>query len=96
MKELINIYDVLGWEEAEGYPKGTRIKTLRDEDGAKTVLLKLPKEFMIEPHSHLSTEQHFVIWKVNIKVKAKFIIPAPIGLFRLMKITDLLSQKMEQ
>lgn len=43
MKKVINIYDELLWEEADGYPKGTRIKTLRNEEGAKTVLLKLPK-----------------------------------------------------
>jgi anti-sigma factor ChrR (cupin superfamily) len=61
MKTIVNIYDELGWVEAEGYPKGTRIKTLRDEDGARTVLLKLPKGFHIESHTHVTTEQHFVM-----------------------------------
>ena len=31
MIHIKNIYDELGWEKAEGYPVGTRIKTLRDE-----------------------------------------------------------------
>lgn len=61
MKDIINIYDEFHWEEAEGYPKGTRIKTLRSEDGAKTILLKLPSGFFIDSHSHVTTEQHFVV-----------------------------------
>ena len=61
MKKIINIDDELHWEEAEGYQIGTRAKTLRDENGARTVLLKLPKGFFIEPHSHVTTEQHFVL-----------------------------------
>ena len=50
-----------GWEKAEGYGKGAERKVLRDEDGCKTVLLKLPKHFHMEAHSHLNAEQHFVI-----------------------------------
>ena len=61
MKNVINIYDELHWEEANGYPKGTRVKTIRDDGSAKTILLKLPKGFFIDPHSHVTTEQHFVI-----------------------------------
>lgn len=61
MKKIINIYDQLHWDEANGYPKGTRIKVLRDENGAKTILLKLPKEFHIESHSHVTAEQHFIL-----------------------------------
>ncbi|GBD90232.1 chrR Cupin-like domain protein [bacterium BMS3Abin04] len=61
MVTIKNIYDELGWEPADGYPKGTRIKTLRDENGAQTVLLKLPKGFYMEPHSHLFNEQHLIL-----------------------------------
>jgi anti-sigma factor ChrR (cupin superfamily) len=61
MKNILNIYDEFGWEEAEGYPKGTRIKTLRKTGNAKSILLKLPKGFYINAHSHLITEQHFVL-----------------------------------
>ncbi len=61
MKKIINIYDQLHWDEANGYPKGTRIKVLRDENGAKTILLKLPEGFYMAPHSHITVEQHFVL-----------------------------------
>jgi len=61
MKKILNVYDELGWKEAKGYPKGTRIKTLRDEGNAKTIWLKLPKGFYMDSHSHVTTEQHFVI-----------------------------------
>jgi anti-sigma factor ChrR (cupin superfamily) len=61
MIKIIDIYDKLGWKQAEGYPRGTRIKTLRDEGSAKTILLKLPKGFHMDSHSHVTTEQHFVI-----------------------------------
>ena len=61
MKNIINIYDQLHWDEAMGYPKGTRIKVLRDENGAKTIMLKLPQEFYLESHSHVTAEQHFIL-----------------------------------
>jgi len=58
---LINLFDEKNWEETENYPKGTLKKTLRDENDAKTFLLKLPKGFKMEPHSHITTEQHFLL-----------------------------------
>jgi anti-sigma factor ChrR (cupin superfamily) len=61
MINIKNIYDELGWEEAPGYQVGTRIKTLRDEDGFKTVLLKLPRGFRIDSHTHIHNEQHIVL-----------------------------------
>ncbi|MBT8378164.1 MAG: cupin domain-containing protein [Ignavibacteria bacterium] len=61
MIKISDIYDKLGWKQAKGYPRGTRIKTLRDEGNAKTVLLKLPKGFYMDSHCHVTTEQHFVI-----------------------------------
>ena len=61
MIKVLDIYDKLGWKQAKGYPRGTREKTLRDEGNAKTVLLKLPKGFHMESHSHITTEQHLVI-----------------------------------
>ena len=61
MINLINLFDERNWEEAENYPVGTLKKTLRDENNARTILLKLPKGFKMEPHSHISTEQHFVL-----------------------------------
>ncbi|HET56588.1 MAG TPA: hypothetical protein ENN33_15440, partial [Ignavibacteria bacterium] len=61
MTNIKNIYDEFGWEEASGYQVGTRIKTLRDEDGFKTVLLKLPKGFHMDSHTHIYNEQHIVL-----------------------------------
>lgn len=61
MTNVKNIYDELGWEEAAGYQVGTRIKTLRDEEGFRTVLLKLPKDFHIDSHTHVYNEQHIVL-----------------------------------
>jgi len=61
MRKLLNLYDDLNWEIADNYSDGTQRKVLRDENGAKTFLLKLPKGFKMTPHSHLTTEQHFVL-----------------------------------
>ena len=61
MKKLINLYDENNWEDATGYSQGTLKKVLRDDENAKTVLLKLPAGFYMAPHSHITTEQHFVI-----------------------------------
>ncbi len=61
MKHIKDIYDELGWENADGYPAGTKSKILRDEKGAKTILLKLPEGFRMEGHSHLYNEQHLVL-----------------------------------
>lgn len=61
MAKIINIFDESNWEDAEGYPERTKIKILREEDGYKTAVLKLPKGFQMEAHSHVTTEQHFVL-----------------------------------
>lgn len=61
MKDLINLFDQLNWENADNYPEGTFKKTLRDEDGAKTILLKMPAGFRMELHSHITSEQNFVL-----------------------------------
>ncbi|MGC9470073.1 MAG: cupin domain-containing protein [Bacteroidales bacterium] len=61
MKETINVYNDSHWEDASEYPSGTKKMVLRDEKGAKTILLKLPEGFYMAPHSHVTTEQHFLI-----------------------------------
>lgn len=61
MFNIKNIYEELHWKEAEGYPTGTRMKILRNENGFKTVLLKLPKGYSMQSHSHIFNEQHLVI-----------------------------------
>ncbi len=61
MKNIINLFDDLNWEKATNYPDGTLMKTLRDDDKGNTILLKLPKGFSMPSHSHINTEQHFVL-----------------------------------
>ncbi|MFO7829542.1 MAG: cupin domain-containing protein [Bacteroidales bacterium] len=61
MKKVMNLYDDKHWEDANEYVAGTKKKVLRDENGCRTVLLKLPKNFYMAPHSHITTEQHFVL-----------------------------------
>jgi len=61
MKNLKNLFDNLNWEEAKNYPSGTQRKVLRDENGHRTILLKLPEGFQMAPHSHTVTEQNFVL-----------------------------------
>lgn len=61
MKNLMNVFNETGWEQADNYPKGTLRKILRDENSAKTMLLKFPKGFNMDPHSHITAEQHFVL-----------------------------------
>ncbi len=57
----MSIYDDLDWRDAPEYSKGTQMKILRDEAGAKTILLKLPPGFSMAPHSHVTAEQHILI-----------------------------------
>ena len=61
MKKFMNLYDDLNWENANGYSDGTKRKVLRDEPNGRTILLKLPKGFLMAPHSHITAEQHFVL-----------------------------------
>lgn len=61
MKNLMNLFDDLNWEDADNYPSGTKRKVLREENGVRTMLLKLPKGFYMAPHSHVVTEQNFIL-----------------------------------
>jgi len=61
MEAIKNLYKTAHWEDAEGYFDGTLRSVLRDDESGKTMLLKLPKEYFQAPHSHLTTEQHFVV-----------------------------------
>ena len=55
--------DDLQWQEAEGYAAGAMQKVLSDGVDAvpRTILLKLPAGWSMDSHSHLYTEEHFVI-----------------------------------
>ena len=59
-KVLINSIQQLKKERNE-YASGTKEKILRDENGAKTVLLKMPEGFHVDSYCPITTEQHFVL-----------------------------------
>ncbi|WP_073172820.1 cupin domain-containing protein [Tangfeifania diversioriginum] len=61
MKEKMNLYDDSHWQEASEYGSGAEKKTLRDENGKKTILLRLPENFHMANHTHVTTEQHFIL-----------------------------------
>ena len=61
MKELSINYEEMEWSDARGYPTGTKIKVLRKEGESQTFLLKMAAGFDMEAHSHIATEQHFVL-----------------------------------
>ena len=61
MKKIMNLFEESNWEDVSNYPTGTKRKVLRDENNRKTILLKLPKGFSMGAHSHITTEQHFVL-----------------------------------
>ncbi len=62
MMDMIVKANDLEWQDAgETYMRGTLIKVLRDDVGGRTILLKIPAGFRQESHSHLRTEQHYVI-----------------------------------
>ena len=61
MEERSVDYNQMEWEEAVGYPTGTRIKLLRKENGSNTILLQLPQGFQMDAHCHTTTEQHFIL-----------------------------------
>jgi len=54
-------YEEMEWEEAKGYPAGTKIKVLRHHGEIKTFLLKLPVGSLMEAHCHTAPEQHFIL-----------------------------------
>jgi anti-sigma factor ChrR (cupin superfamily) len=80
MKEISINYGEMEWKDTTGYPAGTKIKILRKEGTARTFLLKIPKEFIMPAHSHMTVEQHFVL-EGNYKSEGKEYGP---GSFRLI------------
>lgn len=61
MQEIYVDCNEMEWTPAENYPEGTMSKLLRDYEGKKTILLKLPAGFEMEAHSHTVVEQHYVL-----------------------------------
>ena len=61
MTEILLHTDKMEWEESDTYPKGTMVKTLRDDGEVRSLLLKLPAGFHLDPHTHTTNEQHFIL-----------------------------------
>jgi len=61
MLEVVVNVNEMERQPATSYPAGTLWKVLRDDNGRKTVLLKLPPGFNMEAHTHLCMEQHYVL-----------------------------------
>jgi quercetin dioxygenase-like cupin family protein len=56
-----NLFDNVGWIDAQNYPEGTRMKIVHEEGEVKTFILKVPKGSVMKKHSHSHFEQHFLL-----------------------------------
>ena len=61
MTEVLLDTNGMEWEESDAYPSGTMVKVLRDEGEVRSLLLKLPADFHLDPHTHTTAEQHFIL-----------------------------------
>jgi anti-sigma factor ChrR (cupin superfamily) len=72
MLDIIVNCNSLEWQEpSENYPQGTKVKILRDDEEGRTVILKIPKGFRMESHSHIKNEQHYIL-KGEYEIEGKF------------------------
>lgn len=63
MKEIYKSANDIDWQPAEGYPAGAMIKVLNDgsDSTPRTFLLKIEPGWMMNAHSHVYTEMHYVL-----------------------------------
>ena len=63
MNEITRNTHEMEWQEAEQFPPGAYVKVLRDgeDSNAWTLLLKLPSNWMMDTHTHMETEEHYVL-----------------------------------
>ena len=63
MKEIYARAKDIDREPAEGYPTGTMRKVLHDgsDSAPQAVLLKIEPGWMMDEHSHVHTEIHYVL-----------------------------------
>jgi len=62
MLDMIVNCNSMEWQDAgDAYQQGTKIKVLRDDEGGRTIILKLPNGFKMREHSHIKTEQHLIL-----------------------------------
>ena len=82
MKEIYARADDMDWEPAEAYPAGAMQKVLHDDSGTmpQCLLLKIEPGWMMEAHSHVHAEIHYVL-EGNYESQDKVY---PVGSFRLI------------
>ena len=63
MKELHVSANDIDWQPAEGYPAGAMQKVLHDGSDSMpwSILLKIQPGWMMDEHSHVYTEMHYVL-----------------------------------
>lgn len=61
MKQITIDTNKIEWQEADGYPQGTKIKILRRDESGQTVMLQLQPGFEISGHTHTRNEEHYVL-----------------------------------
>lgn len=63
MKEIYASASDIDWEPAEGYPAGAMQKVLNagSDSAPRTFLLKMAPGWMMNAHSHVYTELHYVL-----------------------------------
>ena len=63
MEEIACNTNELEWQEAHQYPPGAEIKILREggDSNVWTILLKLPPGWIMDAHTHMRTEEHYVL-----------------------------------
>ena len=63
MNEITRNTHEMEWQEAHQFPPGAYVKVLREGEESKawTILLKLPSDWMMNTHTHIETEEHYVL-----------------------------------
>lgn len=62
-KEIIHHTAEMKWEKLQEFPGPADVKIVREDPslGAKTMLVRIPADGQIAPHSHQGIVQHFVL-----------------------------------
>lgn len=61
MNEVMRHPGELRWETLREFPGKGEVAVLRDEGKARTIIVRLPDDGQIVPHSHVGTVQHYVL-----------------------------------
>jgi hypothetical protein len=61
VEEVLLNTNEMEWQEMDGYPSGTMVKVLKEDGETRTLLMKIPPGFHLDPHCHITCEQHFIL-----------------------------------